>query len=300
MASFIFIIAGLNLALGYLLALYLAPQLHGRCSSPAPVPVGGPPVIADEPPRQPVRSNRPSSRSTAAEATRGRASRCRSRRGCPAAASGTSGGRPPPADEPELVGELIEEFKGRSAQLSRSVGCRWTRNAQAESRGTRRGGDASLPGGSVPANARYLAQQEDSGDRLQRRLRSGRRAQADRTSIGSRLDQQIGEVRGANENLERINPQENDLLGRQKIFNETARLIDASHTLRDTLDDVELQLAGQDLARRSPCRRRSSIRPTSWSAAHGSRRPWPIAGRPIPIACNPCRWVWSIWTIAAN
>ena len=92
---------------------------------------------------------------------------------------------------------------------------------------------------------RVLAQKEDSGDRLQRGCEAIEEHMPLGLQLGAALDQQVGEVRDANENLAGINPQENQLLGRQKIFNETARLIDASHTLRDTLDDVELQLAGR-------------------------------------------------------
>src|ERR1700677_1356944 len=83
-ASFIFIVAGLNLALGYLLALYLAPEYCLRVLSPAFAPGIGGPVAAERAAveQEPVPS--------AAEALLE-----------PAA----------PTEKTELAGELIEEFK---------------------------------------------------------------------------------------------------------------------------------------------------------------------------------------------
>ncbi|HEY1784135.1 MAG TPA: GGDEF domain-containing protein [Pirellulales bacterium] len=246
MASFIFIVAGLNLALGYLLALYLAPQLHLPALSPASSPATGGSIVAertvidsapfpsavdtlpgmggDEAPHR--ATNEPTAPTAVASTEK------------PAVAT------TPVEQPPELVGELIEEFKDDLL--------RYRNQLASLDRRMRAGNELQDPTAMAAclkdlcqANAQYLAQKEDSGSRLQRGCEAVEEHKPIGRQLGAALDQQIGEVRGANGNLENINPQENVLLGRQKIFNETARLIDASHTLRDTLDDVELQMAGR-------------------------------------------------------
>ena len=226
-------------------------------------------------------------------ASRNRGTECRSN-GSPAEKAPVAAS---PDEKPELVGELIEEFKDDLVRYRDQLAA-WIDACGAATEMQDAAAMQACLKDLCQANARYLAEKEDSGDRLQRGCEAVEEHKPIGRQLGAALDQQIGEVRGANENLERINPQENDLLGRQKIFNETARLIDASHTLRDTLDDVELQLAGRGTQGEAADRRGAC--PIDWSAARASRRPWPIAGAPIPIACNRCRSAWSISIAAAN
>ena len=148
------------------------------------------------------------------------------------------------AQKPELVGELIEEFKDDLVRYRDQLAA-LDRRMRAETDTQDPTAMQACLADLCAANARDLAQKEDSGDRLQRGCEAVEEHKPIGRQLGAALDQQVGEVRNANENLAGIDPQENNLLGRQKIFNETARLIDASHTLRDTLDDVELQLAGR-------------------------------------------------------
>jgi diguanylate cyclase (GGDEF)-like protein len=244
-ASFIFIVAGLNLALGYLLALYLAPQLHfPALSSASPSAIGGPSVAERAAVETPLVSS-------ATEIVRGSGdddALANGAKEATATATIALTEKDPavaaPEGPPELVGELIEEFKDDLL--------RYRNQLAALDRRMRGGTEMQDPTAMqacltdlCQANARYLAQKEDSGGRLQRGCDAVEEHKPIGRQLGAALGQQIGEVRGANQNLGNINPQENDLLGRQKIFTETARLIDASHTLRDTLDDVELQLAGR-------------------------------------------------------
>jgi diguanylate cyclase (GGDEF)-like protein len=245
-ASFIFIVAGLNLALGYLLALYLAPHFHLPALSPAnPSGIGGPAVAeraAVEP--APLPSAAETLRGSGGDAApRIVAEEAKATRAV-AAPEKAAVAATPAEKPPELVGELIEEFKDDLL--------RYRNQLAALDRRMRGGTETQDPAAMqaclkdlCQANAQYLAQKEDSGGRLQRGCEAVEAHKPIGRQLGAALDHQIGEVRGANGNLENINPQENVLLGRQKIFNETARLIDASHTLRDTLDDVGLQLAGR-------------------------------------------------------
>jgi diguanylate cyclase len=246
-ASFIFIVAGLNLALGYMLALYLAPQLHWPALAPSSHPAMGEPVVVErkaiepaclEPPTQ----IRPEIVVDADDAPASVAEDFTAVLTVEAAEKPTVAQAPPA--KPELVGELIDEFKDDLARYRDQLAALDRRMRAGTEMQDATAMQACLKD-LCQANARYLAQKEDSGDRLQRGCQAVEEHKPIARQLGAALDQQIGEVRGANENLERIQSHENDLLGRQKIFTETARLIDASHTLRDTLDDVELQLAGQ-------------------------------------------------------
>ncbi len=243
-ASFIFIVAGLNLALGYLLALYLAPEFRLPALSSAGPGMGGS-VVAERAAVEPT--THPSAGDVLLESGLDDAPD-----GPAEEASATEVDRPSqPAPavatmdaKPELVGELIEEFKDDLVRYRDQLAA-LDRRMRAETDTHDPSAMQACLADLCEANARYLAQKEDSGDRLQRGCEAVEEHKPIARQLGAALDQQVGEVRHANENLAGINTQENDLLGRQKIFNETARLIDASHTLRDTLDDVELQLTGR-------------------------------------------------------
>jgi diguanylate cyclase (GGDEF)-like protein len=249
-ASFIFIVAGLNLALGYLLALYLAPHFGlpalSSLSSVGAPPIGGPAVepallqsagvmvletgVAEAPQSEAeeasaIQSGLPTENAPTEEP--------------PVAAS---------AQKPELVGELIEEFKDDLVRYRDQLAA-LDRRMRAEPDPEDPSAMQACLADLFAANARYLAQTEDSNDRLQRGCAAVEEHKPIGRQLGPALQQQVGEVRQANQNLAGIDPQENNQLGRERIFSETARLIDASHTLRDTLDDVEQQLAGQSAPR---------------------------------------------------
>ncbi len=248
MASFIFIIAGLNLALGYLLALYFNPELQACFFAPATVLPVGRSATFDESPivptlgtpvvESPADALLGPDDETAAVATL-----------APVAPPDATTPAAKAADKPEPVGELIEEFKGDLLNYREQLvafdeaacGPRTQRDRRAPDVAAMQACLADL----FQANARYLAQQEDSGVRLQRSCQAVEEHEPIARQLGAALDCQAAQVRDATENLERIIPRDDGALGCQTIFNETARLLDASNTLRDTLDEVGLQLSGQ-------------------------------------------------------
>ncbi|HTU23892.1 MAG TPA: GGDEF domain-containing protein [Pirellulales bacterium] len=234
MASFIFIIAGLNLLLGYLLALLLAPHFNlSPCPSTEASGIAGQ-TIEDS---VPLGANSGADENSAGADQNASAADAN-------AAEETTPATPAADEKPELVGELIEEFKDdlvRYREHLASLDRRMRAGNEMQDTATMQACLKDL----CQANANYLAQSEDSNNRLQRGCQAAEEHKQIGRQLGAALNQHSGEVRGANDNLERINPEHNDLLDRQKIFTETARLIDASHTLRDTLDDCELQLSGR-------------------------------------------------------
>jgi diguanylate cyclase len=240
-ASFIFIVAGLNLALGYLLALYLAPQLSWLRIAPAAPPAAGPMPGDWRPSAEPTVSEPAVERSPAPPSDAMSAATPATVAEAESAAQATA------AEEPELVGELIEEFKDdllKYRQHLASLERRMREGGEDQDAGVMQSCLSDL----CEANARYLAQTEDSGERLQRGCQAEPNNEPITRQLGAAIDQQTIEVRGANENLASIDATEASATDRQKIVAETNRLIDASHTLRDTLDDVGQKLAKRGVA----------------------------------------------------
>jgi diguanylate cyclase (GGDEF)-like protein len=225
------------------LALYLAPELHGTLFAPQAVPVGGPTIIAVTPPVEPEPEAASSTATLQAEPPAAEPVAP-----APIAAAPVA---PAPATAPQLaqteepVGELIDQFKGDLLNYRNEL-------ADVENRMRNQPETPDVTAMQTcladlfAANARYLAQQEDSGVRLQRHCESVEQHKPAGQQLGTALDQQAQQVLGANQNLEQLDPQDNTPQGCQRIFDETTRLIDASNSLRETLDDVEQQLTGQE------------------------------------------------------
>ncbi len=98
------------------------------------------------------------------------------------------------------------------------------------------------------ANDQYLEQQTDASGRFQSRCNTPELEPINR-QLGAALDQQAARVKSSNENLKAVDPEDDLLKSCQQLLEETSSLVDANHAMRDTLDDVELQLGRQgDLA----------------------------------------------------
>ena len=179
MASFIFIVAGLNLALGYLLALFLAPHfgrprsLRRSVSTP---PVVDEPAVAERVAVEPARLSRPTRDACrtpqTSDATPGEARQPRrfQRFHRPKAVDRASTHRhkPAPDAKPELVGELIEEFKDDLARYRDQLAA-LDRRMRAETDPDNPSAMQACLKDLRQANARHFqAQTEDSNDRLQR------------------------------------------------------------------------------------------------------------------------------------
>ncbi len=240
MAGFIFIVAGLNLALGYVLALYLAPELHGTLFSPRPVPAGGPALVTEKRPAETAVAATASVAVLEAEPPVAAPSLLSE----PVAALAAG-----PVETPEPVGELLDQFKDDLINYRSQLA-----DVEKRMRGRAEGPDVTAMQTCLAdlfaANARYLAQQEETGSRLQRSCDAVEEHKPIGLQLVAALDQQAQQVRGANEKLEGLDPQDNTPQSRQRIVTETTRLIDASNSLSETLDDVEQQLTGQDAPRR--------------------------------------------------
>ncbi len=91
------------------------------------------------------------------------------------------------------------------------------------------------------ANDQYLDQQSEASGRLQSRCASPEFEPLNR-QLGQALNQQVAQMKSSNQQLEEVDLESDLLVSCQKLLDETSRLVDANHAMRDALDDVELQL----------------------------------------------------------
>jgi diguanylate cyclase (GGDEF)-like protein len=233
-AVFFLVVAGSNLLLGLLLGMYLSrdaavqirylpapisaapapaarekPAVATADESDSPMPVAPAPAVVAPPGPSVVSAAQPSAESLSAPS--------------------------------KLVGASIAEFKSELSryrdQLS-ALDKRMRIGAEAQDAVAIKECLTTLRS----ANDQYLDQQSEASGRLQRHCDSTQFEPINR-QLGAALNQQVAQMKSSNQQLEDVDLENNLLNCCQKLLDETSRLVDANHAMRDALDDVELQLA---------------------------------------------------------
>ncbi len=240
MAVFFLVVAGLNLVLGFALGVYLAQYVDGAIPPLAPAArqetappqsekLPEPPAPAVEavsaPPAAPIEAVAPVVPVPEPVA--------------PAAV------KPEPAVavvEPtaEAIGASIAGFK---AELSRyrdqlsSLDKQMRAGAETQDAAQIKECLTTLRS----ANDKYLEQQTDAALRFQQHCNTPELEPINR-QLGTALDKQAAQVKISNENLADVDLEQNLLMTCQQLLDETSRLVDANHAVRDAVDDIELQM----------------------------------------------------------
>jgi diguanylate cyclase len=249
-AVFFLVVAGLNLALGVVLGIYLAQFVDGPSHAPAletsaaavppkPEPQPAAAIPAPEPApveKTPVAPAPPEPAPPVAAAPEP---------AIPAVVASIAALPEQEAAEPEpeeaTVGASIAEFK---AELSRyrdqlsSLDKQMRDGAEKQDATQIKECLSTLRS----ANNQYLETHEDATGRFQARCQTPE-FEPVKQRLGAALDKQAELVKRSNENLAEVDLENNLLMSCQQLLDETSRLVNANHAMRDTLEDVELQLA---------------------------------------------------------
>ena len=135
------------------------------------------------------------------------------------------------------------------------------------------------------ANVQYLEQHSQASDRSR-----FTRSSPSQAPIHRRLDQALGEqaeqVSISNRELADVDLESDLLVGCRKLLDETSRLVDANHTMREALDDAELQLGRDERRRSRQCARRAAAQPSQPGATLGAALAdcWDAESEPHPPA----------------
>ena len=241
MAVFFLVVAGLNLALGFALGFYIAQNFgdsYERLSlepgpefAAPPAPITAPPITTAPiaPAAAPVAPETPPVELSATSQVAAPE---------PPAATVTETAAPTQA-----VSASIAEFKAELMRYRDQLS-----NLDKQMRTGAEQQDALAIKDCLTnlrtANDQYLEQQTDASGRFQSRCNTPE-LEPIKGQLDAALDLQAERVKTSNENLKAVELETDLLKSCQQLIAETSSLVDANHAMRETLEDVELQLERQ-------------------------------------------------------
>jgi diguanylate cyclase len=240
-AVFFLFVAAMNFAMGYALALYLAQDGDAaprRVRAELATPFKLPPreaawnTFEASPPAPPAPA--PLAKSEPAPAA------------VPVAEAAAAVVDPQPAEVGASITDFKQELSHYRDQLA-SLDKRMRSSAESQDASSIKACLSELQ----LANVQYLGQQQEVSERFHLH---GETAELEPIScqLTRALVEQADKVRHSNDQLEEVDLETNLLVGCQQLLDETARLVDANHAMRDALDDAELQLGRRGELRVDP------------------------------------------------